>query len=78
MQNDAKKLEKWLKPWHMGLHLRVLSESIRMNTIMQGLDGFQKSLRHCALDDVALALEGLRSMHFVGNFKKYCFRREAL
>ena len=38
IQNDAKKkLLKWLKPWHMGTHLRVLSESYLMNTNMTGL-----------------------------------------
>ena len=28
------KTEKWLKPWHMGTHLRVLIESYPMNTNM--------------------------------------------
>ena len=27
---------KWLKPWHMGTHLRVLSESYPMNTKFTG------------------------------------------
>ena len=31
---------KWLKPWYIGTHLRVLSESYLMNTNMTlGLDG---------------------------------------
>ena len=29
---DAKKAEKWLKPWHVATHLKVLSESNLMNT----------------------------------------------
>ena len=41
----SKKPEKLLKPWHMGTHLILLSESYPMNTNMQDLDGFQKSLR---------------------------------
>ena len=45
--NDA----KCLKPWHMGTHPRVLSESFPMITNMAVLDGFQKSLRFCALDE---------------------------
>ena len=32
----CRKPEKWLKPWHMGTHLRVLSESFPMNTNMTG------------------------------------------
>ena len=31
IQNDTKKAEKWHKPWHMGTHLRVLSESYISN-----------------------------------------------
>ena len=41
----GKKPAKWLKPWHVGTHLRVLSESFLMNTNMIGLDGFQKWLK---------------------------------
>ena len=32
----CKKPEKSLKPWHIGIHLRVLSESYPMNTNMSG------------------------------------------
>ena len=32
IQNDAKNTLKWLKPWHMGSHLTVLSESYPMYT----------------------------------------------
>ena len=34
IQNDVKNPEKWLKPWHIGTHLRVLSESYPMKTNM--------------------------------------------
>ena len=37
-----KKDEKWLKPWHMGTHLRALSESYPMNTNMTGFSWFSK------------------------------------
>ena len=30
----CKKPEKWLKPWHLGIYLRVLGESYPMNTSM--------------------------------------------
>ena len=49
----------------MGTHLRVLSKTYPMNTNMtgiryRGLDGSQKSLRHCALDKSSIiALGGL-------------------
>ena len=32
----CKKSEKWLKPWQMGTHLKVLGESFPMNTNMTG------------------------------------------
>ena len=32
----CKKPEKWPIPWHVGTHLRVLSESFQMNTNMTG------------------------------------------
>ena len=34
--------EKWMKPWHMGTHLRVLSDSYPMNTNMTGFRWFSK------------------------------------
>ena len=55
----CKKLEKWLEPWNMGTHMRVLSESYPMNTNMTGLDGFLKSLYLWFWVKVDLALEGL-------------------
>ena len=48
--------EKLLKPWQMGTHLRVLSESYPMNTNMTGFRLFSKSLRFCALDDSSLSI----------------------
>ena len=53
---------KLKEPWHMGTHLRVLSESIPMNTNMTGLDSFQKSLRPCALNESSLSM---MPTHFV-------------
>ena len=38
----CKKAGKWLKPWHMGTHLRVLSESYPMNTNMTWFRWFPK------------------------------------
>ena len=55
-----KKPGKCLKPWQMGTHLRVLSESFLMNTDMTGFRWFSKNL--CILVlwmNVASALEGL-------------------
>ena len=52
-----KKAEKWLKPWNMGIHLRVLSEClIQWIPTWQGLDVFQRSLHHCALDEGSLSI----------------------
>ena len=34
----CKKPGKTLKPWHMGTHMKVLSESFLMNNNMTGLD----------------------------------------
>ena len=56
----CKKPWKWQKPWHMGMHLGVLSESFPMNTNMTGLRWFWRN--PCGLllwTKVASALEGL-------------------
>ena len=37
------KAVKWSKPWHTGTHLRVLSESITMNTKITRFKGFSKN-----------------------------------
>ena len=42
IQNDAKNQKKWPKPWHMGTHLRALSESFPMNTNVTGFRWFSK------------------------------------
>ena len=60
-QNDAKKLGKCLKSWHMGTHLRVLSESYPMNTNMIGFRWFSKIFASlCFGRKVASASEGLK------------------
>ena len=60
IQNGAKNLKKnELKLWHMGINLRVLSESYPINTNMTRLKMVFKYL--CALvlwTKVAVALEG--------------------
>ena len=38
--NWCKKLENWLKPWHMGTHLRVLSKSYPKNIYITGFRFF--------------------------------------
>ena len=55
--NDAKNPEKWLKPWQMGTHLRVLSESYPMNTNMIGFEDF---LRFCAFDKSRLSIKRVK------------------
>ena len=41
--------EKWLKPWHMGTGLKVLSESYTMNAHMTGFKWFSKTLSFASL-----------------------------
>ena len=48
-----RKPEKLMKPYNMGTHLRVLSERYSMNINM---NGFQKSLHPCALDESSLSI----------------------
>ena len=48
-----KKLKKRLKPWHLGTHLRVLSESYPMNTNMTW---FSKTFHPCALGESSLSI----------------------
>ena len=40
--NWCKSPQKWLKPWHMGTHLRVLCKSYPMNTNKTGFRWFSK------------------------------------
>ena len=42
LQNTAKETRKWLEHWHIGIHLRVLSESFPMNTNMTGFKCLKK------------------------------------
>ena len=56
IQNDAKKTEKLFKSWHMGPHLRGLSDSYPMNTNMTGFGWFSKIFRYCALDGNSLSI----------------------
>ena len=49
LQNDAKIHEKLLKTWHMGTHMRVLSEC-------NMTEGFQKLLHLCASDKSHLSI----------------------
>ena len=52
----VQKTGKLLKPWHMGTHLRVLSESYPMNTNMTGLDGLKRTLPPCVWDESSLSI----------------------
>ena len=56
------KAEKWLKPWQMGTHLRVLSETIPMNTSMTGLRCFHNFLPFCAFDEINHSRKGLTNL----------------
>ena len=55
----CKKPEIWLKPWHMGAHLRVPSKSYPMNTNTAGFKWFSKNFVIVLSTKVASALEGL-------------------
>ena len=53
----CKKPDKWLKPWHIGTHLRVIGESYPINTNMTGLRiAFQIFLHNCAWDKSSLSI----------------------
>ena len=56
-----------LKPWHMGTHPRVLSESYPMNTNMTGFRWFSnifKSLHRYALDESHISIRRVKwQMH---------------
>ena len=43
-------------PWHMGTHLRELSESYLMNTNMTGFRWFSKILASLCLDESSLSI----------------------
>ena len=56
IQNGAKNLEKRMKPWHMGTHLRVLTESYPMNTNMTRFRRFAKIFVSLRLDKGSLSI----------------------
>ena len=61
------KPEKWLKPWHMGTHLRVLSEIYLLDTNMTCFRWLSKTLCLCALGESCLNIrrdKGLKKMIF--------------
>ena len=64
IQYDVKNPEKWLKPWQMGTHLRVLSESY---PTWQDLDGFQKSLLPRALEENSFSIGRVKVVTHIGN-----------
>ena len=49
------KHDKWLKPWHMVLMWENSARAIQLIPTWQGLNGFQISLRPCALDKSSLS-----------------------
>ena len=61
------KTYKWLKPWHMGTPLRVLSESYQMNTNMTGFRWFSEIFESFNMfwTKVASALEGLTGVEVI-------------
>ena len=60
----TQKAEKWLKPWHMGTHLRVLSESYPINTNMTGFRWFSYFFAFSVhWTKVTSAAEGLKGVH---------------
>ena len=54
----SKKLEKIIKPWHIGTHMRVLSESFPMDTIMTGVRWFLENFVFVHWAKEASALKG--------------------
>ena len=58
--------EKLLKPWHMGTHLKVLSESYPMNSNITGLRWFSVIFvsLHVLWTNVASALKGLKTSEY--------------
>ena len=53
---------KWLKPWRMDTHLRVLSVSYPMNTNMTGFTWFSKIFVSLFWTKIAIAWEGLNHL----------------
>ena len=63
----CKNPKKWLKPWHMGTHLRVFSESYQINTNMTGFRWFSK---YCALEESSLHIGGVKILLANKHFAK--------
>ena len=55
-QKWCKKTENISKHWHIGTHMRVLSESFLKNTNITRFRWFSKSLHPCALDESSLSI----------------------
>ena len=55
-QNGAQKPKIWLKPWHMGFHLRVLIERYPMNTNRTRFRWFSKTFVSLCLDERSLRI----------------------
>ena len=61
--------EKWLIPWHMVTHLRLLSESYPINTDMTGFRWFSKIFVFLCFGRILLALASkvLRKSWYIAN-----------
>ena len=62
--------------WHMGTHLRELSESYLMNTNMTGLRWFSKSLCTCSMVESSLSIErvkGSKWSYYVPFITSMCY-----
>ena len=63
----SEKPEKWLKPWHMGIHLGVLSESYAINTNLTRFRWFSnKSLHGCAMEESSLSISRVKALFWLG------------
>ena len=69
---SCKRTEKCLKPWQMGTHLRVLSESYLMNANMAGFRWFSKSFVLVLWTKVAM--EGFCRHPACMKWPDYCVR----
>ena len=75
IQINAKIPEKWLKPWQMGTHLRVLSKSVLMDTNKTGFRWFSKIFASlCFGQKKTSALEGL-SMNGLKMIREKCWSK---
>ena len=63
----CKKTEKWLNPWQIGTHLRVLTESFLMNTNMIGFRWFAYFLPSCAFGKSSPSSRRVKAYAWVDN-----------